>query len=110
MRGKSAQEQQAAVARVLLSLIPRHLPYIIRTFFKPTRLSLELNALFTPSIFSWLVGPAEVRNGQAERKLDNEKTRASGWGVGSLCGVQMFALQALSAAGFEDAVLDCFML
>ncbi|GAQ83133.1 hypothetical protein KFL_001370030 [Klebsormidium nitens] len=60
MRGKSAQEQQAAVSRVLLSLIPRHLPYIIRTFFKPTRLSLELNALFTPSIFSWLVGPAEV--------------------------------------------------
>lgn len=60
MRGKSAEEQQAAVAKVLRGLMPRHLPYIIRTFFKPNKLALQLNAMFTPPIFSWLVGPAEV--------------------------------------------------
>jgi hypothetical protein len=60
MRGKSAEEQQAAVAKVLRGLMPRHLPYIVRTFFKPNKLALQLNAMFTPPIFSWLVGPAEV--------------------------------------------------
>ncbi|MBE9063972.1 DUF4033 domain-containing protein [cf. Phormidesmis sp. LEGE 11477] len=71
MQGRSAQEQQAAVARVLQSLIPAPILWVIRTVFSPTRLVCVLNAWFAAQMFEWLVGPCEVA--QAEVKgLDGE--------------------------------------
>ncbi|MGB3291664.1 MAG: DUF4033 domain-containing protein [Phormidesmis sp.] len=60
MRGRSAQEQQAAVARVLQSLVPAPVLWVIRTVFSPTRLVCVLNAWFAAQMFEWLVGPCEV--------------------------------------------------
>ncbi len=64
MQGRDARQQQAAVARVLQSLIPAPVRWIIRTAFSPTRLVCVLNAWFAAHIFEWLVGPCEV--GEAE--------------------------------------------
>ena len=66
MQGRSAQEQQAAVARVLQSLVPAPVLWVIRTVFSPTRLVCVLNAWFAAQMFEWLVGPCEV--GEAEVK------------------------------------------
>ncbi|EDX84287.1 hypothetical protein S7335_1984 [Synechococcus sp. PCC 7335] len=71
MQGRNAQEQQAAVARVLQSLVPAPVLWVIRTVFSPTRLVCVLNAWFATQMFEWLVGPCEVA--QAEVKgLDGE--------------------------------------
>ena len=64
MQGRDAQQQQAAVARVLRSLVPAPVLWIIRTVFSPTRLVCVLNAWFAAQMFEWLVGPCEV--GEAE--------------------------------------------
>lgn len=60
MQGRNAQEQQAAVARVLQSLVPAPVLWAIRTVFSPTRLVCVLNAWFAAQMFEWLVGPCEV--------------------------------------------------
>lgn len=60
MQGRSAQEQQAVVARVLQSLIPAPVLWVIRTVFSPTRLVCVLNAWFAAQMFEWLVGPCQV--------------------------------------------------
>lgn len=60
MQGRDAQEQQAAVARVLQSLVPAPVLWIIRTVFSPTRLVCVLNAWFAAQMFEWLVGPCDV--------------------------------------------------
>jgi Beta-carotene isomerase D27-like, C-terminal len=64
MQGRDADEQQAAVARVLQSLVPAPVLWLIRTLFSPTRLVCVLNAWFAAQMFEWLVGPCEV--GEAE--------------------------------------------
>jgi hypothetical protein len=64
MQGRDASEQQAAVARVLQSLVPAPVLWIIRKLFSPTRLVCVLNAWFAAQMFEWLVGPCEV--GEAE--------------------------------------------
>ncbi|MEM9088648.1 MAG: DUF4033 domain-containing protein [Cyanobacteria bacterium P01_F01_bin.53] len=64
MRGRDAQEQQAAVARVLQSLVPAPVLWIIRTVFSPTRLVCVLNAWFAAQMFEWLVGPCDVADAE----------------------------------------------
>lgn len=61
MRGRNASEQQALVTVVLRSLIPAAVLWLIRNLFSPTRLVCELNAWFATRLFTWLVGPCEVR-------------------------------------------------
>ncbi|MEL6778585.1 MAG: DUF4033 domain-containing protein [Cyanobacteria bacterium J06597_16] len=60
MQGRSAPEQQEAVARVLQSLVPAPVLWLIRTVFSPTRLVCVLNAWFAAQMFEWLVGPCHV--------------------------------------------------
>ena len=66
MQGRNAREQQAAVARVLQSLVPAPVLWIIRTVFSPTRLVCVLNAWFAAQMFEWLVGPCEVGEAEVE--------------------------------------------
>ena len=61
MRGRNAEEQQALVAVVLRSLVPRQVLWLIRQLFSPTQLVCELNAWFATVLFEWLVGPCEVK-------------------------------------------------
>lgn len=74
MQGRSAAEQQAAVARVLQSLVPAPVLWVIRTVFSPTRLVCVLNAWFAAQMFEWLVGPCEV--GEAEVQGENGEVRS----------------------------------
>lgn len=60
MQGRNAEEQQQMVARVLQSLVPAPVLWLIRTVFSPTQLVCELNAWFATLLFEWLVGPCEV--------------------------------------------------
>ncbi len=60
MQGRDASEQQAAVARVLQSLVPAPVLWLIRTLFSPTKLVCVLNAWFAAQMFEWLVGPCEI--------------------------------------------------
>ncbi|MGD1863954.1 MAG: DUF4033 domain-containing protein [Phormidesmis sp.] len=64
MQGRNAQEQQAAVAQVLQSLVPAPVLWMIRTVFSPTRLVCVLNAWFAAQMFEWLVGPCTVEEAQ----------------------------------------------
>ena len=66
MQGRNAQEQQAAVAKVLHSLIPAPVLWVIRTVFSPTRLVCVLNAWFAAQMFEWLVGQCEVAEANVE--------------------------------------------
>ncbi|AFY60747.1 DUF4033 domain-containing protein [Synechococcus sp. PCC 6312] len=59
MQGRTAQEQQALIAEVLASVIPRWVLWGIRNFFSPAPLVCELNAWFATRLFQWLVGPCE---------------------------------------------------
>ena len=61
LQGRDAREQQAVVAKVLRSLMPAPILWLIRTLFSPTQLVCELNAWFATQLFEWLVGPCEVR-------------------------------------------------
>ena len=60
MHGRNPQQQQVIVARVLQSLIPAPVLWVIRTLFAPTRLVCVLNAWFAARMFEWLVGPCTV--------------------------------------------------
>jgi len=60
MQGRTAAQQQEVVARVLKSLVPSQVLWLIRHLFSPTRLVCELNAWFAVQLFEWLVGPCEV--------------------------------------------------
>lgn len=66
MQGRSAQEQQAAVAHVLQSLVPAPVLWVIRTVFSPTRLVCVINAWFAAQMFEWLVGPCEVAEAEVQ--------------------------------------------
>ncbi len=73
MRGRNAPEQQALVTVVLRSLVPSAVLWLIRNLFSPTRLVCELNAWFATRLFTWLVGPCEVRD--AEITLPDGSTK-----------------------------------
>ena len=64
MQGRNGQQQQAVVARVLQSLVPTPVLWLIRTLFSPTRLVCVLNAWFAAQMFEWLVGPCEVESAE----------------------------------------------
>ena len=64
MQGRDASEQQNVVARVLQSLVPAPVLWVIRTVFSPTRLVCVLNAWFAAQMFEWLVGPCEVADAE----------------------------------------------
>ncbi|HEY9737367.1 MAG TPA: DUF4033 domain-containing protein [Trichocoleus sp.] len=75
MQGRNAQQQRALVRVVLGSLIPAQGLWLVRQLFSPTALVCELNAWFATKLFSWLVGPSEVReveivdaNGRVKRQ------------------------------------------
>ncbi len=60
MKGRSPAQQQAVVAKVLGSLVPAPVLWLIRTIFSPTRWVCESNAWFAARLFPWLIGPCEV--------------------------------------------------
>ncbi|MEL7068507.1 MAG: DUF4033 domain-containing protein [Cyanobacteria bacterium J06581_3] len=64
MQGRDAAQQQAAVAKVLQSLVPAPVLWVIRTVFSPTRLVCVLNAWFAAQMFEWLVGPCSVTDAE----------------------------------------------
>jgi hypothetical protein len=66
MHGRSARQQQLIVERVLQSLIPAPVLWVIRKFFTPTRLICVLNAWFAARLFGWLVGPCKVAEAEIE--------------------------------------------
>ena len=74
MQGRNAQEQQVLVAKVLQSLVPAPVLWVIRTFTSPTRLVCVLNAWFAAQLFEWLVGPCEVA--EAEVNLADGTVRS----------------------------------
>jgi Beta-carotene isomerase D27-like, C-terminal len=74
MQGRNGKEQQAIVAKVLQSLIPAPVLWVIRKFFSPTRLVCVLNAWFAAQMFEWLVGPCEVA--EAEINLPDGTMRS----------------------------------
>jgi hypothetical protein len=78
MQGRNAQEQQALVAVVLQSLVPRQALWLIRTFFSPTQLVCELNAWFATLLFEWLVGPCEVKAVEVPQPNGTPRTQNSG--------------------------------
>ncbi len=60
MQGRSPAQQQALVAKVLGSLVPAPVLWLVRTVFSPTRWVCESNAWFAARLFPWLIGPCEV--------------------------------------------------
>jgi len=60
MQGRSPAQQQAIVAKVLGSLVPAPVLWLIRTLFSPTRWVCESNAWFAARLFPWLIGPCEL--------------------------------------------------
>ncbi|CAI5954651.1 unnamed protein product [Closterium sp. NIES-64] len=70
MQGRSAAEQRAIVANVLVSLLPPNAPATFRKWFPPSKWSAEINAAITVPGFQWLVGPCQLKevevNGQKQ--------------------------------------------
>jgi len=56
-QGRTVAQQQAIVGRVLRSLVPAPLRWLVRTGVRPTRWVCETNAWFATVLFPWLVGP-----------------------------------------------------
>lgn len=59
MVGRSAAEQQTAIAQVLRSIIPPWITRPIRHLISPNRWVCETNAWFATVLFQWLVGPCD---------------------------------------------------
>jgi hypothetical protein len=78
MQGRNAKQQQELVARVLRSLVPAPVLYLIRTFFSPTKWVCESNAWFATHLFEWLVGKSEIREVQVLDKNNQLRTQKSG--------------------------------
>ncbi|MEM8505489.1 MAG: hypothetical protein AAF716_20340 [Cyanobacteria bacterium P01_D01_bin.1] len=85
MQGRNAREQQAAVARVLQSLVPAPVLWVIRTVSSPTRLVCVLNAWFATQMFEWLVGPCEVAEAEV-KGMDGTGLRSQRTCLASLYG------------------------
>lgn len=60
MEGRSPAQQQAVVAKVLGSLVPAPVLWLVRTLFSPTQWVCEANAWFAARLFPWLIGPCDV--------------------------------------------------
>jgi hypothetical protein len=77
MAGRNPQEQQQVVRRVLRSLVPAPVLFIIRSLFSPTQLVCELNAWFATRLFEWLVGSCEVLEAQVTDAQGTVKSQKS---------------------------------
>lgn len=77
MQGRNGQQQQAVVARVLQSLVPAPVLWLIRTLFSPTKLVCVLNAWFAAQMFEWLVGPCEVASAEVSDGEGGVRSQAS---------------------------------
>ncbi|MEM6449253.1 MAG: DUF4033 domain-containing protein [Cyanobacteria bacterium P01_D01_bin.105] len=77
MQGRDAKQQQAAVAKVLRSIVPPPVLWLIRTLFSPTRLVCVLNAWFAAQMFEWLVGPCEVTEAEVINAAGDKRTQSS---------------------------------
>jgi hypothetical protein len=60
MEGRSPDQQQALVAKMLNSMVPKPVLWFIRKTFSPTQWVCEANAWFAARLFPWLIGPCEV--------------------------------------------------
>lgn len=78
VQGRNAPEQQAVVAKVLDSLMPAPILWLIRTLFSPTQIVCELNAWFATQLFEWLVGPCEVRTVEVPDDIGGMRAQQSG--------------------------------
>ncbi len=77
MQGRDGQEQQAVVAKVLQSLVPTPVLWLIRTVFSPTKLVCVLNAWFAAQMFEWLVGPCEVESAEVDDGQGGVRSQSS---------------------------------
>ena len=77
MKGRDGEQQQAAVAKVLRSLVPPPVLWLIRTLFSPTRLVCVLNAWFAAQLFEWLVGPCKVVEADVEGEEGEVRSQPS---------------------------------
>lgn len=77
MQGRNSQQQQAVVAKVLQSLVPAPVLWLIRTLFSPTKLVCVLNAWFAAQMFEWLVGPCEVESAEVPDGEGGVRSQAS---------------------------------
>eukprot|EP00877_Chromochloris_zofingiensis_P008838 jgi/Chrzof1/4207/Cz14g03040.t1 len=77
MRGRSTQQQQEVVLKVLASLLPEQAPAGFRKLFPPTKFSAEFNARIAALGFYWLVGESEVREGDVEVAPGVKRTQNS---------------------------------
>jgi Beta-carotene isomerase D27-like, C-terminal len=71
MQGRNAQAQQDMVAKVLGSVVPSPVLWLIRTLSAPTQWVCESNAWFASVMFQWLVGPCD-RKSVAVTGLDGQ--------------------------------------
>jgi hypothetical protein len=76
--GRSSQDQQAVVSKVLRSFVPAPILLLIRTLFSPTQWVCELNAWFATRFFQWLVGPCEVKNVEVQDQQGLPRQQNSG--------------------------------
>ena len=77
MQGRDADQQQAVVAKVLQSLVPAPVLWLIRNLFSPTKLVCVLNAWFAAQMFEWLVGPCEVEEAEVDDGVGGVRSQPS---------------------------------
>lgn len=77
-QGRNALEQQVIIAKVLRSLIPAQILYLIRSSFSPVRWVCELNARSATLFSEWLVGPSEVKEVEITDSKGQIYTQRSG--------------------------------
>lgn len=78
MQGRSASAQQRLVGQVLRSLVPAPILWLIRTLTRPSRWVCEANAWFATQLFTWLVGPCELREVEVEDGQGGKHQQTSG--------------------------------
>ncbi|NJK40673.1 MAG: DUF4033 domain-containing protein [Acaryochloridaceae cyanobacterium SU_2_1] len=78
MGGRTAQQQQDALVQVLRSLIPAPILWAIRTLFAPSQRILEWNAWFASRLFTWLVGPCDLKEVTVIDDQGQPRTQQSG--------------------------------
>ena len=77
-QGRSALEQQAVVAKVLQSLVPRPVLAGVRKLFTPTQWVCEANAWFATNLFEWLVGPCDRTDVEVKDATGQPRIQRSG--------------------------------
>ncbi len=61
VQGRSPDQQQQLVARILASLVPWPVRWASRSLFTPNQWVCEANAWFAQQFFEWLVGPCDLK-------------------------------------------------